>query len=102
AVACLVPRGLLEAHGERGPHAAQADVAESIALFALDVEWLPLVVGEARTLRDHDDTEILAPLVTPLDGVLDLVQAHGELGDQNHVRAPGDARLERDPSGVPP
>jgi hypothetical protein len=58
---------------------------------------LPRVVRERAPFGDHDDTEILAPLVAALDGVLDLREAHRELRDQDHVRSTGDARFERDP-----
>ena len=36
------------------------------------------------------------------DRVRDLLEAHRELGDQDHVRAPRDPGLERDPARVPP
>ena len=58
-----------------------------------------VAVLRVRALGDHHDRRVpgLEPL---LDVLADLLDVERLLGDQDHVRAAGHARVQRDPAGV--
>ena len=53
-----------------------------------------------RALGDDDDREEAPARVAAPDQLADLVDVERPLGDQDHVAAAGDPRVERDPAGV--
>ena len=57
-------------------------------------------VSRLRALRDHDDAEVRTPGVArrdPFGHPLDVVR---ELGQEDHIGAPADAGVQRDPASV--
>ena len=76
---------------------AEADVAELVLLAAGDLHR-PL--RGQRALGDHDDREGAPARVAAADQPADLLDVERPLGDQDHVAAAGEARVERDPAGV--
>ena len=90
------PVRVLDLAAERLPDSAfrERHVPELVGLPA---------VREARQLaafaRD-DDGEVLAARVSLADRLRHVVVVDGDLGDEDHVGAAGDAAVHRDPAGV--
>ena len=83
--------------GQPVADAAEADVPEGVLLAGAAA--LLAALGQ-RALGDHDDRREL-PLEAALDPRDDLVDVEGPLRHQDHVRAAGQAGVQRDPAGVP-
>src|SRR5205823_5590717 len=88
---------LLDLAAEQLPDAAVCErhVSELVDLAGVFEPW------ELAALADHDDREVLAPRVPTADAVGDFLEVDRLLGDEDHVRAAGDAARDRDPAGVP-
>ena len=56
--------------------------------------------GQMAALGHHDDAVVLAVIVVVLQQRADVVDVDLLLGNQNHVRAAGDARGIGDPAGI--
>src|SRR6476469_1135331 len=82
--------------GEPLADAAETDMAERVLLAG---QQLLLAALGQRALGDHDDRRVLT-LEPPLDPVDDLVDVEVPLRHQDHVRAAGEAGVQRDPAGV--
>src|ERR1017187_17465 len=97
----LVPEALLDDRGQGlgDPALAELGVSERVDLaIALLLVGDP---GHLHALCDHDDAEVAAALEALLKAVDDLLEGHGDLGDQDQVRTAGQAPHQGHPAGVP-
>src|SRR5271166_1492398 len=56
--------------------------------------------GKFDTFRNHDNRKPFAISFTLAYVMAQFIESEGDFGDQDDVRAAGDARLKRDPSGI--
>ncbi len=88
---------LLDELGERFADAGEARVAEGVDLRGADdlADF-----GQMAAFRDHDDAVVLAVIVVVLEQRADVVDVDFLFGNEDDVRAAGDARGVGDPAGV--
>src|ERR1035437_1891335 len=97
----LMPEALLDHLGQRLGDAALAQLGVS---EGVDLAVALLLIGDAghlHALCAHDDAEVVAALEALLQAVDDLLEGHGDLGDQDEVRTTGQASHQGHPTGVP-
>ena len=93
----LEPGSLLDLALEPLADATEADMSE-LVLLAVGHRHRPFL-GHG-SLGHHHDREDAAARVTTADQPADVVDLERALGDQDHIGAAGEARVERDPPCV--
>ena len=89
--------------GQQIANSAQAFVPElKLPRGADHLGSLCILAGrELRSLRYHNDIELLAPRVPLLQGCRHFIDFKGMFRNKNGVRAAGHAAIKRNPAGIP-